>query len=547
MRTSPERSRAIIARAACAAGLAGIVCAGAALRARAQDQPVVNQLLEILRKNKEITPQQYEELKAKAAQEQKETEDLREMKRKADLEREQATKEALAATKPSPDTLRAYFKNGWNLETADGNFKLVIGGFIQNDWNVSDPSTPVKNAYKLTGTSTGTQFRRARLSLAGLVYSNIDFKFEYDFAEQTGGNPSFKDVYVGMNQIPVVQYLRVGHFKEPFSLEELTPDTYTTFMERANPINAFAAPGSNFNLFGSTSTVSGTDRNTGIAAYQTFFDQRLVTATGAFRASDNFGNGFGADSPYDVTARISGLPLYDVGQDLLHLGFSYSHKFRYYNNASQETISFSTRPESNLFPTTLVNTGFIPTDGVDLFNPEFAVAAGPFEVQGEYTWALVDLAKSFCSTTTSNGMTTTKCVPNHASNPQFGGGYLEASYFLTGESRASFYRTQFGHFERVIPLHNFAIDGSHWGAWQVAVRYSYLDLQSASINHDAPPPTKLNAPSAGNGGAGALDDITGGINWYLNPVTRISLNYVWAHRESIGDSNIVQGRVQLAF
>jgi phosphate-selective porin OprO/OprP len=138
-------------------------------------------------------------------------------------------------------------------------------------------------------------------------------------------------------------------------------------------------------------------------------------------------------------------------------------------------------------------------------------------------------------------------VPNDASSPQFGGGYIEANYFLTGENRASFYRTQFGHWERVTPLQNFAIDGSHWGAFQVAARYSYVDLQSASINHNAPAPTKLNAPSSGNGGAGALDDITGGINWYLNPVTRVSLNYVWAHRESIGDSNIVQGRVQLAF
>ncbi len=521
----------------CAAGLL------TARRARGEDQPVVNQLLEILRKNHEITPEQYDDLKAKAAQEQKETEELRENKRKADQEREQATKEALAATKPSPDTMRAYFKNGFNLETADGNFKVAIGGFIQNDWNVSDPSTPVKNAFHLNGTSTGTQFRRARLSLAGLVYNNIDFKFEYDFAEQTGGQPSFKDVYVGMNQIPIIQYLRVGHFKEPFSLEELTPDTYTTFQERATN-NTFAAPGSNFNLFGSNSTVSGTDRNTGVAAYQTFFDQHLTTAAGAFRATDNFGNGFGSDSPYDVTARVTGLPLYDVGQDLVHLGFSYSHKFRYYNSGSQETISFSSRPESNLFPTTLVNTGFIPTTGVNIFDPEVAAVVGPFAVQGEYMWALVDLANSFC-TTPSSGPTT--CVPNHQSNPEFGGGYIEASYFLTGESRASYYRTQFGHFERVTPLHNFAIDGSHWGAFQIAARYSYLDLQSATINHNAPPPTKLNAPSAGNGGAGSLDDITGGINWYLNPVTRITINYVWAHRESIGDSNIVESRFQLAF
>src|SRR5262249_44660781 len=151
------------------------------------------------------------------------------------------------------------------------------------------------------------------------------------------------------------------------SLEELTPDTYTTFMERALP-NAFAQPGSNFNLFATDSTVSGTDRNTGVAAYQTFFDQRMTLQTGGFRASNNFGNGFGSDAPYDLNARVTGLPLYDSGNDLVHLGFSYAHKFRHYSKDNPETIQFAARPEAHLFPVNLVNTGFIPTDGADLFD-----------------------------------------------------------------------------------------------------------------------------------------------------------------------------------
>ena len=73
------------------------------------------------------------------------------------------------------------------------------------------------------------------------------------------------------------------------------------------------------------------------------------------------------------------------------------------------------------------------------------------------------------------------------------------------------------------------------------MRYSYLNLQSASINNHAPAPNKLSST------AGALDDITGGVNWYLNPVMRITVNYIWAHREQIGDSNVVEGRFQLAF
>jgi phosphate-selective porin OprO and OprP len=537
MRTSPNPARAIIVRAVFVSGFASIVLAGAPPSVRAQEQPVVDQLLEILRRNKEISPQQYQELKEKAEQ-----------------ERQQEQKKALAqpvvavpspapvaaAPTPSPDALRAYFKNGFNLETADGNYTLVIGALTQLDWNVSDPDAAVKQKFKLTGTSTGVEFRRARLYLAGLVYGNIDFKFEYDFAETTGGQPSFKDVYMGMSQIPAVQYVRVGHFKEPFSLEELTPDAFTTFQERSLA-NAFANPSTNFTTTpgGVTTSTSGTDRNTGFAAYQNFFQQRMTTAAGGFRLTDNFGDGFGSDSPYDVTARVTGLPLYDAGQDLVHLGFSYSHKFRHYAKDSQETIGFSSRPESHLFPVNLVSTGNIPTDGADLLNPELSLVTGPFSLQGEYTWALVDLADQSCSTNSTTGAVT--CVKNQRSNPMFNGGYIEASYFLTGESRASFYRTQVGYYDRVTPINNFSIDGSHWGAWQVAVRYSYLNLQSASINNHAPAPNKL------NGTAGALDDITGGINWYLNPVARITVNYVWAHREQVGDSNVVEGRFQLAF
>jgi len=494
-------------RLAFAAGVGCVVLLGAARGILAEEPRVVDQLLDILRKNKQITEQQYRDLKQKAEEERQE--DLRKARAPSPLPT--ATPVMVAAPPPTPTlpgpplpgpSLRAYFKNGFVFDTADGNFKFAPLVLTQVDWNVSMPGDAVQEAFKLNqGKYSGVEFRRARLGFQGTVFKNIEYKFEYDFAEQTGGQPSFKDVYIAMSEIPFIQYVRVGHFKEPFSLEELTPDTYTTFMERALP-NAFAQPGSQ-------NTASGTDRNTGIAAYQALLDQHMTLAIGGFRLTDNFGNGFSSDAPYDITARITGLPLYDEGHDLIHLGFSYSHKFRDFSGNGVDTISFASRPEAHLFPTNLVNTGMINTDGADLLNPEVAWVHGPLELQGEYTWALVDQVDQ--------------------SNPSFGGGYIEVNYFLTGESRASFYRTLVGHFDRVVPANSFSIDGSHWGAWQVAARYSYLDLNSAAVH------------------GGALDDITGGVNWYLNSVTRITVNYVWAHRESIGDSNVVEGRFQLSF
>ena len=379
--------------------------------------------------------------------------------------------------------MRAYYKNAFILESLDKRFSVAIGGRVQADWNVSDPGGGVKEEFGLRGTSTGVEFRRARLSIQGLVYGNIDYKIEYDFAT---GEPEAKDVYIGMRELPIVQYVRVGHFKEPFSLEEITSDSFTTFMERALP-NAFSP-----------------SRNMGIAVMPNFFEERMTFATGGFRETDNSGFGFGNDQEYNITSRLTGLPIYEnKGEHLLHLGFGYSHKFRH-----KENITFSQRPESHLFPVTLVNTGPINTDGVDLINPEVAWVFGQLSLQGEYM-------QSFTSQ-----------VDNP--NPDFGGFYVQASYFVTpGDKRA--YRLGDGAFDRITPVKNFSLDGKSWGAWELAARFSRLDLGSENVE------------------GGTLDDVTAGINWYLNPVTRITVNYVWAHLESVGDSNIAQGRFQLSF
>lgn len=460
--------------------LAWVTAAAFALAAAApaEERRVVDELLDILRQNEQITDQQYRQLKRRAEDERQQ--DLR---RAAEPPPATPTLAVAAAPTPTPvgETMRAYWNEGYNLETAGGDFKLNIGARAQLDWNVSQSGTGIQEAFGLDDVETGVGFRRARLSLAGTVYKFIDYKFEYDFA---GGQPQFKDVYMGMKGVPGVQYVRVGHFKEPFSLEEITSDDFVTFQERGLP-NALAP-----------------SRNTGAMVMPVFFDKRMTYAAGGFRETDNFGDGFGP-AEYNVTSRLTGLPWYeDDGRTLLHLGFSYTHKFR-----DGETISFAQRPESRLYPVQLVNTGPIVTDGVDIINPEVALVAGPWSMQAEYMRAFVAQVDS--------------------ANPQFDGLYVYGSYFLTGEHRR--YRREAGAFEKPQPRRNFTLDGSGWGAWELAARYSRLDLGSQNVQ------------------GGTLDDISAEINWYLNPNARINLNYVWAHLESVGDSNILQGRFQLTY
>jgi phosphate-selective porin OprO/OprP len=102
----------------------------------------------------------------------------------------------------------------------------------------------------------------------------------------------------------------------------------------------------------------------------------------------------------------------------------------------------------------------------------------------------------------------------NADDPTFSGWYVESSYFLTGEHRP--YRRQLGTFDRVIPFEDFfRVDTNRGvctglGAWQVAARLSHLDLDDATV------------------AGGTLTDATLGVNWYLNPFTRLQFNYIHA-------------------
>ena len=57
------------------------------------------------------------------------------------------------------------------------------------------------------------------------------------------------------------------------------------------------------------------------------------------------------------------------------------------------------------------------------------------------------------------------------------------------------------------------------GAWQVGVRYSWLDLNDLSIP------------------GGVVNDVTFGLNWYLNPNLKFQWNYDIADRDVNGPSD----------
>ncbi|MHC4474643.1 MAG: OprO/OprP family phosphate-selective porin [Planctomycetota bacterium] len=394
----------------------------------------------------------------------------------------EAQLKALQAVKPSPESgptdFRVYWKEGLRLDSGDGNFKLKIGGRIMHDWTWVGEDRDIKS--DVGEQEDGTEFRRVRLYTSGLVYDNVEFKLQFDFA---GSDADLKDAYLGLTDFPLGG-LRAGHFKEPFGLEELTSSKYITFLERALPIEAFSP-----------------SRNAGVMLFDTAYDERATWAVGLFRDTDDFGERQD-DGGYSFTGRVTALPWReDGGASLMHVGAAVSQR-----NDTGESARYRSRPEAHLLDR-FVDTGSFAIDHADLLGLEAAWVEGSLSVQGEYIMANADQRGT-------------------SAGANFDGYYIQASYFLTGEHRK--YKPSAGAFSRVKPKENFGFGGG-LGAWEVALRYSQLDLDDSSLS------------------GGQLDDITAGLNWHLNPNTRLMWNYVHADKDNIGNADILLMRLQIDF
>jgi len=387
-------------------------------------------------------------------------------------------------TKPDPNAMTVRWKDGLRIETADKKTQFRVGGRIQNDWAFFREDDEIADEFGAI--EDGTEFRRARLVASGLISGLIEFKDEFEFS---GARVQTRDVYIGLRGLPAVGTLRVGHFKEPLSLEELTSDSHVSFQERSL-VSTFVP-----------------SRNPGAVVMNAFANQRMTAAVGVFRDADNSGNQSG-DGEYSMTARITGLPAFrEDGTALVHLGAAASVR-----SPNDDAVRYRARPEANLAPY-LVDTGEdgLAAESVTLLAGEAAIVRGPLGVQAEHAGALV---RGIDGAGTVMGV-------DGADDRAFWGTYVQATWWLTGESTN--YQRGEGVFGGVTPRKDFSIENHGAGAWQLAARYSHLSLDDGGVR------------------GGELSDVTLGVNWFLNAITRVTANVVVAERSGEGDA--VEGRV----
>jgi phosphate-selective porin OprO/OprP len=414
-----------------------------------------------------------------------------------------------ATTEAAPDDLAARVKKleealkkaedkaKEDKKKAAGKPSVEIGGRVFFDHVFNDQDALNRQIW---GPATnGVEFRALRLQAQGKAFEVVDYRLELDFANSTA---VYKDIWIGVSELPLVGNIRAGHFKEPIGLEELTSDNFTTFMERSMGNRAFLP-----------------SRNTGFMLFDWTENQRATWQIGVFDTdvADNPAARYADELSQSVTGRVTWLPWYDEctdGRGLLHTGAAYSYRHTFHNTSR----NFSSRADENI-GISYINTGTLPIADYQLFGLESALVYGPFSVQSE--WFRVQ----------TNGA-------GAAADPSFNGAYITFSYFLTGEHRR--YRRDMGVFDRVKPFENFfrvrAEDGCVYtgkGAWELAYRFDYCDVSEA------------------NPAAGLVASSTCGVNWYLNPYTRLMFNYVHAdtHRyyTDAGDLDAFLTRFQIDF
>ncbi len=383
------------------------------------------------------------------------------------VEGEKPTPEEEGAGVPEPPAPPARpqwsirWQNAFIVERVDDpRYQFLFGGRIQNDWGAYEPDDDLKESFG--GNGTGTKFRRARLYFQGQFFRYGFFKAEYEFSDGNEGT-GFADVYAGLN-FPRVGLLRVGYFKEPFSLQFLNNSNFISFNERSG------------------SDVFNPGRNSGIMLNGNFLIRDSTYAVALMRRTDDIGDGFASEGDYHLTARLTGLPYFeDGGSRLLHVEFGYSHQFA----DKDEGTQYQQLP-SNDFAPKIVDTGLLPVSDVELFNVGMALVEGSLSLQGEVTVSLPHGGIS--------------------ENPIFWGMYTELSWWVTGEHRR--YLRGRGVFSRVVPNNRFDPEKKHWGAVELAARYSWLDLSNDGIR------------------GGTLSEWSFALNWSPFSNMRVSNNYV---------------------
>jgi len=381
--------------------------------------------------------------------------------------------------------------NRWETKYVSGIFIAAV--VLDNQQWISQDSNSEQQVGDME-TFDGGEIRGLRFGAAGTlnfkkpwIYTIAGATNEFDKGFETENLDSFT-LFDYRLDIPLSDKinLSVGKQKEPISMERIMSMIQLPMQERTSVSDALMP-----------------SRNVGAVISGTALDQRMSWAGGVFNDWFDTGDSF-SDGANQIVGRVTWLPFISEDEsNLLHLGFGLRH------TDANEGLRYSTQPEFNKAPLYVdaSNDGApFAADSAMLYQLEASWRKGPYWLAAEYVSNDVDASA--------------------LGDPHFTGYHVTASWILSGEMRG--YNRRAGILGPV-PVAKTVNQGG-WGAWEVGVRWSDIDLTDGLID------------------GGEMDILSFGLSWWLTPVFNFNMNYrvITLDRFGVeGDSSGFNARVLL--
>lgn len=356
-----------------------------------------------------------------------------------------------------------------------------------------------------------SRVRRVRLGAEGTMPGGFGYKVEGDFANS---NVGFGDVFLSYNPKNAPINVRIGNFETLNGLEQISSSNSNSFTERAAFNDAFL-----------------NSRRLGGAVAWRNEDNAIRAEVGLF-AAHSIDSSFDNDG-WIGAGRLVYAPKAFGGQ--LHFGATVQQRDFASNNNATTSVSASApstnqlaryraRPNTQLTDVRFVDTGNFAAKSDRIVGLELAAIFPGFYFAGEGQWTKVNAYRAGNITTGLDSFSGGNSAVTPAGDPGFFGMYAEAGYFLTGETRG--YKD--GAWSRTKVLKPF--DKKGLGAFQIAGRFEYLDLDSNALkngatNNFATGTSSLATLNTRLGRGGKQSSYLFGVNWYPIDYVRFMFNY----------------------
>ncbi len=422
----------------------------------------------------------------------------------------EALQEALEGIKTQMTAVTPSWKGAPLYEDKEAGWSFKPRGRIQ--WDAGYVSNPDDNIIT-RNLGFNTRARRIRLGAEGTIPGGFGYKFEMDFANASVG---FGDVILTYAPKDKPYNFIVGNHETWNGLEQISSSRFSSFIERAAFDDAFL-----------------NTRRIGISA-------GLVNKAGDMRLNAGLFTAHSIDSSLDNdgwigAARAVYSPM--MGSNQLHLGANFQHREFQSNNgttvassagqpSTNQLARYRARPFAQTTDVRFVDTGNFAAKSDNIFGLEAALIAKSLHVvaEGQYLKSNAYGAGDTFDGDDALDFFPTASVLVPGGNPSFWGAYLEAGYFLTGETRG--YKA--GAWDRTKVLKPFSKGG--WGAVQVIGRIDHLDLASSKLRNGFTNnfTTGVSTPSIGLGRGGTQTGYLAGITWIPEDYFRVLVNYAHA-------------------